>query len=270
MAPWVISHFPKHRCYVEAFGGAGSVLVRKPPSKVEVYNDLSDEIVNLFRVLRHPVQAVELRRLLDLTPWARTEWLECYEETDEPIERARRTVVLAMQGHNPSKALNRRSNGWRSSSSGHHRLPQDFAEHTSALQLITARLKNVLIENRTAQQVCEQHDRPSTLHYLDPPYPGATRSTNDGDYYQHELRGLEEHRELFEWANCLQGFVLISGYDCPEYTEWYQGAGWERVATTSVTGAAGGGPNGGASRAIEVLWLNPRSAAQQKQLKIFQ
>jgi hypothetical protein len=55
LAPWIIEHFPPHRIYTEAFGGAASVLMRKPRAKlVEVYNDLDGEIVSLFRVLRDP------------------------------------------------------------------------------------------------------------------------------------------------------------------------------------------------------------------------
>ncbi len=63
LAPWIISHFPEHICYVEPFGGAGSVLLRKPRSEVEVYSDLDARLVNLFEVLRGP-RADELIRKL--------------------------------------------------------------------------------------------------------------------------------------------------------------------------------------------------------------
>ncbi len=60
LAQWIISHFPPHRVYVEAFGGAGSVLLQKPRSVGEVYNDRWDTVVNIFRVLRDPVQSAQL------------------------------------------------------------------------------------------------------------------------------------------------------------------------------------------------------------------
>jgi hypothetical protein len=68
IAPWIISHMPSHRIYVEPFGGAASVLLRKPRSKIEVYNDADDEIVGIFRVIQDPLQCRALMRLLRRTP----------------------------------------------------------------------------------------------------------------------------------------------------------------------------------------------------------
>ena len=68
LAPWIISHFPKHRIYVEPFGGAGSVLLRKSRAFAEIYNDLDGEIVSFFRVIRDAEKSAELLRRLSLTP----------------------------------------------------------------------------------------------------------------------------------------------------------------------------------------------------------
>jgi len=43
---------PQHRIYVEVFGEAANLLFNKPPSPVEVYNDVDGELVNLFLVVR--------------------------------------------------------------------------------------------------------------------------------------------------------------------------------------------------------------------------
>ena len=112
LAPWIIGHLPPHRVYVEPFGGGASVLLRKPRSYAEVYNDLDGEMVNLFRMARD--NGRELLELLRLTPFARDEFAKAYEQASEPIEQARRTVIRAFMGFG-SNAHNRPT-GFRSNS----------------------------------------------------------------------------------------------------------------------------------------------------------
>src|SRR4051794_21454863 len=48
----IISLLPPHTCYVELFAGAAWVLFGKPPSNVEVLNDIDQDLVNFFRVVK--------------------------------------------------------------------------------------------------------------------------------------------------------------------------------------------------------------------------
>ncbi|TJV23013.1 MAG: DNA adenine methylase, partial [Mesorhizobium sp.] len=98
LAPWIIEHFPAHRIYVEPFGGAASVLLRKPRAYAEVYNDLDGDVVNLFRVLQDPLGGGELMRRLELTPFARAEFELGWDATDDQVERARRLIIRAFMG----------------------------------------------------------------------------------------------------------------------------------------------------------------------------
>ena len=56
-----------HKTYIEVFGGAGSVLYQKEPSKLEVFNDINSELVNLHRAIRNNPQSLSiyLNDLLD-------------------------------------------------------------------------------------------------------------------------------------------------------------------------------------------------------------
>lgn len=70
----IVALFPEHRAYCEPFGGSGAVLLAKEPSRVEVYNDVDDQLVNLFRVIRDPEMCDRLQAVCERTLYARAEF----------------------------------------------------------------------------------------------------------------------------------------------------------------------------------------------------
>ena len=60
LAEWIIDQLPSHTVYVEPFGGSASVLLNKPRSNVEVYNDLDGDVVQFFEVARERPDELEL------------------------------------------------------------------------------------------------------------------------------------------------------------------------------------------------------------------
>lgn len=248
LAPWIISHFPAHRVYVEPFGGAASVLLRKPRSYAEVYNDLDTDAVNLFRVLRAPETASRLVELLRLTPFARGDFEEAYQASADPVERARRLVIRSFMGfgsNGHARATGFRANSNRSGTTPAH----DWANYPDCLLAVIERLQGVVIESKDAKAVMAAHDGPETLHYVDPPYVFATRADAGSDY-NHELTD-DDHGELLSFLNTLGGKVVLSGYPHPLYDEAL--ADWRRVERDALAD--------GARKRVEVLWINQAASA---------
>lgn len=249
LAPWIIAHLPPHRVYVEPFGGAASVLIRKPRAEAEVYNDLDGEIVNLFRVLRDPLQAEELRRQLELTPFARQEFELSYETHSNPVEQARRTVARSFMAFGSSGTSGRRT-GFRADSTRLRGAPsRDWMNVPEAIAAVAGRFRGVTIENRDACEVMARHDAPETLHYVDPPYLPETRNLGSPyckkGQYRHELT-RDQHADLLEFVRGLSGYVVLSGYDSELYNTALRG--WVRVERRAL--ATGARPR------TEVLWIN--------------
>lgn len=257
LAPWILSHFPPHRVYVEPFGGAGSVLLQKPRSLAEVYNDLDQQVVNVFRVLRDAKRAERLRELCELTPWSRVEFVESYKPARDKVEAARRTILRSYMAHGAtSRRANRtgfRAKNYRRNQAG----PGDWSGWPSAIPAFTERLRGVTIECRPALEVIRQQDTPDTLFYCDPPYVLSTRSAvrwpSDRDRaYACDLDD-EDHEELAAVLHGVAGMVLISGYPSRLYERLY--SDWHRVTTTVKAD--------GAAKRTECLWMNAACRARQ-------
>jgi len=258
LAPWIIRHFPwPHDAYVEPFGGSAAVLLRKPPSPLEVWNDLGEEVYNFFVVLRDEALCARLVRALEFTPWHRKEFEECYAglggPEDDPVERARRFAVVSWQG---IRGYHTERPAWRYVKTGRNfaKVPSETwtFEH---LYAASARLRRVQFEHRDAIEVIRDYDGPETLFYLDPPYLASTRSTW-GSQYEVDEASEEWHRGLLEVLLGARGMVVLSGYPSPLYETMLERRGWLRVSTL----ARGNGMRRGDRK--EALWLSPSVQAR--------
>ena len=225
--------------------------MRKPCSRVEVYNDLDEEIVGIFQVLQDPLQCQALIRRLKRTPYSRTEFERAFIRTDDPIVRAQRAIVRAYQSMHHSALFNpkkttfadaRHLNGSSKS--------REWATYPRSLVAVHKRLQGVVIERRDALEVLRVQDSPETLFYVDPPYVPATRSSGG---YRHELDAAQ-HVALLDALKRVQGMVVLSGYPSPMYDEAL--AGWRRVERQHNAMALK------AHARTEVLWISPSAAAR--------
>jgi len=255
LAPWIIEHFPAHRVYVEPFGGAASVLLRKPRSYAEVYNDLDDGVVNLFTVLRDVERAPRLLELLKSTPFARKEFFASYEVSQDPIEEARRLIIRSFMGFGSDGHNRAVRTGFRAASNRSGTTPaHDWVNYPANLKAVIERLAGVVIENRDAIEIIRQHDGHDTLFYLDPPYLPEVRSAKSrrggGKYhtYAHEMTS-QDHELLLMEIRRIKGMVVLSGYSSNLYD--YILMDWERIEKQTHAD--------GARARTEVLWLNAAS-----------
>jgi DNA adenine methylase len=251
IAPWIIQNMPPHRIYVEPFGGAASVLLRKPCSKIEVYNDADDEIVGIFRVLQDPIQCRALVRLLKRTPYSRREFELAFQATDDPLIRAQRAIVRAYLSFHHTALFNPRKTTFacsrhRSNKGGGSKM-SEWGNYPRHLVAVCRRSRNVLIEHGDALDVIRLQDTADALFFVDPPYVHETRDKSAR--YRHELTDAQ-HVELLTVLKSVRGRVMIAGYASDLYDDLL--SGWTR--RTRAHYAASGS---GTQPRTEVLWISP-------------
>lgn len=251
LADWIVSFFPPHNTYVEAFGGGASVLLAKPRHSspvAEVYNDIDHDVTNLFEVLSDDRLAPKLVDRLRLTPYSREAWRRAYEEMEhlDVLERARTLCVRVMMGWG-SKGLNPNAKVVFRANDAQSSYAHDWQNYVEGLPNIAARLRGVTIENMDALKLIERNDGPQTLFYLDPPYLLAKGDAT----YAHDM-SHEQHEALLRLVTKVQGMVIISGYPTELYSRYLQG--WNYETKDNYTDSH--------AKRTDTLWLNAAVAKQ--------
>jgi DNA adenine methylase len=226
---WLLRLLPRCHHYCEPFAGSAAVLLNRPASPVETYNDIDGEVTNFFRVLRE--HSRELVKQIGLTPFSREEFYKACGPYHHPrlgeIERARRFFVRARQvrtGLAQTASLGRWANCKNTSRAGMSGVVSRWLGSVDMLPAIAERLLRVQIENRPAAEVIKLYDDKRTLFYCDPPYPHEARGDNKA--YGFEMSN-EEHEKLAGLLGKVKGKVAVSGYRCALMDKLYRD--WVRV-----------------------------------------
>ncbi len=128
------------------------------------------------------------------------------------------------------------------------------------LDLIAERLLRVLIENRPAIEVIKLYDSPDTFFYCDPPYIHETRG--DTNSYGFEMDD-DQHRELAEVLNAIEGKAAVSNYDCDLMNELFPPTKWKKLYSPEKT------IHSTKDKRQEVLWVNYEVGTKSKTYSLF-
>ena len=224
----IIPLIPKdHSCYVELFAGGAWVLFGKQPSDVEVINDIDEELINFFRVLKskpNELLASFEWELVSRAEFERLAMQDCDQLSE--VQRAHRFYYLIMAGWGGEANYPRFQTSI--SDGGHgNRLIGALKHLEQRLSPVYARLRTVIIENLSWETCFDRYDSPKTVFYIDPPYPG------NGVNYRHNMREWSEHAALAERLRTAKGRWILSSYDIKDVHRMYEGYHIIRVQSYS-------------------------------------
>ncbi|MGO7686629.1 DNA adenine methylase [Rhizobium ruizarguesonis] len=188
-----------HEVYAEPFVGMGGVFLRRNLApKMEVINDISGDVANLFRILqRHYPQFMETLRF-QITSRREFDRLSRTDpSTLTDLERAARFLYLQRLAFGGKV---RGQNFGISMQGGRFNLMKLAPQ----LEEIHERMAGVVIENLPWRRFIERYDRPGTLFYLDPPYWG-----NEDDYGR-AVFSRDDFAELADVLSRIRGRFILS------------------------------------------------------------
>lgn len=245
IADWVLSRFPVHECYVEAFTGGGAIYFQKPPAETEVINDINGELVNMYRVIKHHPEEFIRQFKWALSSRQIYEWQQMtIPETLTDIQRAARFYYLQ------KLAFGGKTDGQNFGTATTSKPRLNLFRLEEDLSQAHLRLQSTYIEHLSWEKVIEKYDREYTLFYLDPPYYETAG-------YGVEF-GPENYQVMADLARSITGKMVISLNDIPEVRQIFDGLHMDSKPIKYTVGGGGG------SDAQELLIWNDHAEQSER------
>jgi len=206
----ILPLIPEHKTYVETFGGGAAVLLAKEESKIEVLNDVNDDLINLYRVIQHHLEEFVRQFKWALVSRTMFEWEQMKTpETLTDIQRAARFFYLQRNAFGAK--IEKQTFGISKTCPPKFNLLR-IEELLSDLHL---RLARVLVENLDWQACVMKYDYNQAFHFIDPPYWQT-------EGYNVEFP-WEEYEALHAFLKRAEGKVLITLNKHPDIEKLFEG-----------------------------------------------
>lgn len=207
VADRILEYIPTHRIYSEPFGNTAAVLIKKKPAALEVYNDISSEVVNFHEVLRdNPAALIECCGYM---PYSEKLYADLKNaEGGSKVERAARYFYLARCGYlgTASGQLNNAYKGqndgkWKNASISYYRA-------VDRLWTLAKRFRGVEITCRDYKFVINRFKEDYDAFFLlDAPYLKY-------DKYYEGAFGWDEYLKMSELLSGIKGkYMVCHSYD---------------------------------------------------------
>ncbi len=207
LAKSIIEIMPKHKIYIEVFGGALNIFYAKSKIPLEVVNDINGDLINLHKCIKNNPEtlSIYLNNLLISRELFSEIKLKRYKPRNN-IERAALYYFLITQSFGAtmsSFAMNTKS--FRKPKN----IYKDFYQYSKRLKLTT-------IENMSFEKLIKTYDNEEALFYCDPPYYKTEK------YYKNITFREKEHKLLKNYLQNIKGKFIVSYNNCSFIRELYK------------------------------------------------
>lgn len=226
----VLPYLPQSDIYVEPFGGSAAILLSKPLSNINVYNDLDHDLFNFFYALKHAKN--QFIDALQYQHCSREQYFTAIHI--EPTSNVDQAIKFYHRIYSTDLALPTASLGrWRYKPflDKHNRFKYFVSDkRIQLLHKLSDALQNVVLYNEDALSVINKYDGRNTLLYVDPPY---TPNSRGGSAYVHEY-GINQYIELAGVLNSCKSRAVVSCYEDPLLHELFEDWKFVRLASNGV------------------------------------
>lgn len=202
-----------HQLYVEPFVGMGGIFFRRAMRpRAEVINDISRDVITLFRILqRHYPQFLDTLRFQITSRVEFERLIKTNPDTLTDLERAARFLYLQRLSFGGTVAG--RTFGTHATAPARF----DLTKLVPMLEDVHERLAGVTIECLPYGEVIARYDREFTLFYLDPPYWDCEGYYGSGVFDKADFDALADQLGL------IKGRFIMSIDDTPEIRAAFSG-----------------------------------------------